>query len=128
YAASAGNNAAISSAKETITSAIIGLVIVLFTYLILGTVNSNLITLKDPAIKDIDFGSSEASCKGHCLPAQACRDRYNSNKSKEEREKASTECVEIYQKAVALCKSKGCSSLPKGVTKGGKFFFCCRSR
>ncbi|EKD49463.1 MAG: hypothetical protein ACD_63C00137G0004, partial [uncultured bacterium] len=67
YSMSAGNKAAIESAKETITSAIIGLVIVLLTYLILGTINSNLITLKDPEISDIDFG------KAGVPPSTDCR-------------------------------------------------------
>lgn len=61
YSASAGNPAALGSAKETITSAIIGLVIVLMSYLILGTFSGKFTNLTEPRIKTISIGNSDPS-------------------------------------------------------------------
>lgn len=72
YSASAGNPAALGSAKETITSAIIGLVIVLMSYLILGTFSGKFTNLTEPRIKRIEIGNSDRKTPIHevCLPGE----------------------------------------------------------
>ena len=57
YSSSAGNKAAIGSAKETMTSAIIGLVIVLMAYLILGTISGDFVNLTNPRLNVINIGN-----------------------------------------------------------------------
>ena len=63
YSSSAGNKAAIGSAKETMTSAIIGLVIVLMAYLILGSISGDFVNLANPRLKTISI-SDQNSSKG----------------------------------------------------------------
>ena len=58
YSSSAGNKAAIGSAKETMTSAIIGLVIVLMAYLILGSISGDFVNLANPRLNTVDIGNS----------------------------------------------------------------------
>lgn len=58
YSTSAGNKAALGSAKETITSAIIGLVIVLMAYLILGTFSGSFVNLANPRMNTIKVNST----------------------------------------------------------------------
>lgn len=61
YATAAGNQQGIASAKETITSAIIGLVVVGLAWMILGIFSSQFIDLKEPTIKGIpDSGSFDS--------------------------------------------------------------------
>ncbi len=59
YSASAGNPAALGSAKETITSAIIGLVIVLMSYLILGVFSSRFTNLSEPVLDPVDIPATD---------------------------------------------------------------------
>lgn len=89
YSTSAGNKAAMGSAKETITSAIIGLVIVLMSYLILGVFSSRFTNLSEPVLNDIvlppdtdwsgncpagyEAFTSETNCK------DTCREKYNTD-------------------------------------------------
>ena len=93
YSASAGNPAALASAKETITSAIIGLAIVLMSYLILGAFSGKFTNLAEPNIKQInidesDSGDDQQSGSGVCLSGEIayndvntcntnCRKEYN---------------------------------------------------
>ena len=58
YSSSAGNKAAIGSAKETMTSAIIGLVIVLMAYLILGTISGDFVNLTNPRLNVINISNT----------------------------------------------------------------------
>lgn len=58
YSTSAGNKAALGSAKETITSAIIGLIIVLMAYLILGTFSGSFVNLANPRMNTINVNST----------------------------------------------------------------------
>jgi len=55
YATAAGNPKAIASAKETIISAIIGLVIVATGYLILGLFGTQFTNLSDPTLPDASY-------------------------------------------------------------------------
>ncbi len=50
----AGNSSRISAAKETLNSAAIGLVLALTSFLILRTINPNLVTLRIPAVSLIE--------------------------------------------------------------------------
>ena len=61
YSSSAGNKAAIGSAKETMTSAIIGLVIVLMAYLILGSISGDFVNLANPRLNTIKITDSDPS-------------------------------------------------------------------
>lgn len=82
YSTSAGNKAAMGSAKETITSAIIGLVIVLMAYLILGTFSGSFVNLANPQLETIDTGhrqeygttnlcvTDQTTGKGKCTEGQ----------------------------------------------------------
>lgn len=54
YVTSFGSPQKISAAKETLSSALIGLVILLGSYLILYTINPNLISLRTPALNIIE--------------------------------------------------------------------------
>ncbi len=49
YISAAGNASKMSDAKDQIFSAILGVVILLSSYLILNTINPDLVTLKEPA-------------------------------------------------------------------------------
>lgn len=73
YSTSAGNKAALGSAKETITSAIIGLVIVLMAYLILGTFSGSFVNLANPCLEGISVPQTGCSwmtspCTGNYKP------------------------------------------------------------
>lgn len=66
YMAAAGNEAGISEAKSQITSAILGLVLVLTSWLILHTINPELTSLKKLTVdKPAEFWSSEC-VNGEC--------------------------------------------------------------
>lgn len=69
YSTSAGNNALLGSAKETITSAIIGLVIVLMSYLILGIFSSKFTNLSEPDLEPISVNNTTGTgLPGNRLP------------------------------------------------------------
>mgnify|MGYP001009860239 FL=1 len=75
YSASAGNPAALASAKETITSAIIGLAIVLMSYLILGAFSGKFTNLAEPNIKQINIdeinsGDDKQAVNDICLSGE----------------------------------------------------------
>lgn len=55
YMAAAGNQTAISEAKSQITAAILGLVLVLTSWLILNTINPELVSLKKLTVEPIDI-------------------------------------------------------------------------
>ncbi len=78
YSSSAGNKAAMGSAKETITSAIIGLVIVLMAYLILGTFSGDFVNLVNPRLEVLDI-SDQAPGKAGCSwqTGTSCSDPVN---------------------------------------------------
>ena len=61
YATAAGNPKAIASAKETIISAIIGLVIVATGYLILGLFGTQFTNLSDPTLPDASYDKEPPS-------------------------------------------------------------------
>ncbi len=71
YSTSAGNRAALGSAKETITSAIIGLVIVLMAYLILGTFSGSFVNLANPRLDPITVNNSNSSNPTHIQCVEA---------------------------------------------------------
>ena len=66
YSSSAGNKAAIGSAKETITSAIIGLVIVLMAYLILGSISGDFVNIANPRLKTITISDQNSKGSYYC--------------------------------------------------------------
>lgn len=65
YSTSAGNKAAMGSAKETITSAIIGLVIVLMAYLILGTFSGSFVNLTNPCLERVTVNNTANTTPTH---------------------------------------------------------------
>ncbi len=94
YSTAAGNKALLGSAKETITSAIIGLVIVLMSYLILGIFSSRFTNLTEPTLDPITVNDPDTGARTPvgdiCYPGEKtfadlagcstyCRDRWNRN-------------------------------------------------
>lgn len=71
YATAAGNSAMVSSAKKTITNAIIGLVLALASYLLLYTINPELVSLDSLKIPFVQLIDDSASSKGSCPDAPA---------------------------------------------------------
>lgn len=69
YLSSAGNTALISSAKKTITGALIGLVIALITWLILNTINPSLTTIDLNSLSLSGGGTTTGSTGGPTTPA-----------------------------------------------------------
>lgn len=74
YATAAGNPKAIGSAKETIVSAIVGLVVVVTSYLILGLFGTQFTNLKEPDLPTVTVGENDndnrvsyyCDSTGHC--------------------------------------------------------------
>ena len=111
YSASAGNPAALGSAKETITSAIIGLAIVLMSYLILGAFSGKFTNLAEPNIKQIkidesDTSDDQQSGSGVCLSGEVAYDDVNAcnaNCRKEYNQDCTTRYGQDAKEAVYCC-------------------------
>lgn len=111
YSASAGNPAALGSAKETITSAIIGLAIVLMSYLILGAFSGKFTNLAEPNIKQINIdesnsGDDQQSASGVCLSGETAYDDVNTcntNCRKEYNQDCTTRYGQDAKEAVYCC-------------------------
>ncbi len=102
YSAAAGNQKAIGSAKETITSAIVGLVVVGLAYLILGIFGNQFVVLVEPNIPP----PKESTSKTRSCP--------EGQKYFEEKEGCDPYCQAKYNRT--------CSPLPIG---GGDTGYCC---
>ena len=83
YIISRGNPSGQSDAKDAITQAFLGLLLLLGAYLILATVNPDLVTLKLPTLEPLKEGASDseggASCQGQtpgtCPAGYTCQKR-----------------------------------------------------
>lgn len=121
YVTSFGNPNRLSDAKDNIVSAMVGLGIVLGSYLILNTINPALVDLKMPEVKSISTIYQDTNwCEGNAVPevagATACGD-----KGKEDNAEcvfsgcsdASTICTPLYGEYKCMNPEKYCTGTPK---------------
>ncbi len=66
YAASAGNPSKQSEGKEWVKSALLGLLLLAGSYLILYTINPNLVNLNLPTLEAINIAAPPATCTNVC--------------------------------------------------------------
>lgn len=89
YATSGGNPSAISDATNRIWMAILGLLLALSGYLILRTINPDLVNLQfevfkvqvaaPPNQEEIEEKAKENKCKNKCKPEEQCQIQQNGN-------------------------------------------------
>jgi hypothetical protein len=129
YATAAGNPKGIASAKETITSAIIGLVIVGAGYLILRTFGTQFTNLKEPTLETLDIPEESAVCTKldpvECSSNSYCYVRRSDNKCYFCSEKTSCGSYGEHSCSADPCGVGGCYAVLDRTEWGGHYFNKC---